>query len=157
MNRTNETSKMDSKSLKPIISSDKVPAQNDQRDQSITRRMARCQRNHSDNHTEEASVSNRDSTPGGLDYVSMKTSISTKNKQSKTAISAHRPPQSHAGRLRTGGDERDLCTQPLQPSWAKNKSIEICQEIAALNSHRMYMARCSQLAMWGYHWLGGLG
>lgn len=120
--------------------------------------MARCQRSHSDNHTEEASVSNRDSIPGGLDYVSMKPSISIKiSNQRQPSQPTARHNHTHAERLRTGGDERDLCTQPLLPSWARNKSKESCQEIAALNSHRMHKAWCSQLAMWGCHWLRGLG
>lgn len=72
--------------------------------------MARCQESHSDNRTEEASVSIRDSTRDGLDYVSMKHIISTKisnQRQRSQPIDRHNhTPRDH----QTGGDERSLYT-----------------------------------------------
>lgn len=119
--------------------------------------MARCQRSHRDNHIEEASVSNRDSIPGGLGYVSMKPSHLNKNKQSKIAsrpVARH----NHTPRDSELAVMREIFVHSRYCRLGRGiKAKRAVRRLAALNSHRIHMARCSQLAVWGYHWPGGLG
>ena len=119
--------------------------------------MARRQRSYCDNHIEEASVSNRDSIPGGLGYVSMKPSISTK-------ISNQRQPSRPVARHNHTPKDSELAV--MRETFVHSrycrlgrgiKAKRAVRRLAALNSHRIHMARCSQLAVWGYHWPGGLG